>query len=253
MKKIFFTAVTLLLLISCSNDDSPTGENLNTNGTVLKKIVIIENGAVTFYTDFIYSGVKLKRTINPDGRSYDYTYTGDLITKIEYFENNVSKGVQLFEYNINEQMVQSKRLNTDSESGYKTIYTYNDDGTIDVATYAGSTTNQNTLVTTKKAYVQDGQVNKIENYQAGTMVNTVEYSYDNKNYPYNGILGYNKLLSYEIGASGNHNNVIQYVFTDANGNVDTSSFTHTYNSYGFTTITVPPATLNQAVTHYYYQ
>ncbi|MFN3753985.1 hypothetical protein [Flavobacterium sp.] len=87
MKKIFcFISFSLLFLTSCSSDsDSET----SSSDLLLKQIVegdVVFGGSVS---NFTYDGnklVEIKRNIDSEVYSDIYTYTGDVITKIEKFQ-----------------------------------------------------------------------------------------------------------------------------------------------------------------------
>ncbi len=240
MKKFAILLFVLLpLLYSCSSEDSAASEpGLTTNGTKLRRVTGgLVGGSTLEGSNYIYNGNKLLKIQADNGDHSDYTYTGNLITKIETTLNNVMVETTLFVYNSNEQLIKSTSLNYSSNNGYKTIFTHNSDNTITMTSYSGDFINQNTVGGSKKAYLVNGQVDKIEEYVviggvSGTR--TANYTYDNKNNPYNSILGYNKLTRYDTGLVANIHNATSYIYSaSVTTNIDMDDVTYTYNSFDY--------------------
>ena len=99
MKKLLylFSAVALTLT-SCSDEDDTN--NNSSNVTLIKKIILTSddeeddsywNNTITF----TYNGTKLVEAREDDNYKTVYTYTGDLITKEEFFVDDII-GKQVF-------------------------------------------------------------------------------------------------------------------------------------------------------------
>ncbi len=239
MKKFVILLFVLLpLLNSCSSDDAAASDpGLTTNGTKLRKIMVSFDGGATFESgNYIYDGNKLLKSQSDNGDHIDYTYTGNLITKQDIYLNNVLY-TNLYVYNSNEQLIKSTTLNYTNNSGSKTIFIHNSDNTISMTFYSGDLINQNTVEGSKKAYLINGQLDKIEEYVVIVGVSgtrTYNYTYDNKNNPFNSILGYNKLTRYDIGLDANiHNTTSSISSSSFSPNIGTSTFTYTYNSFDY--------------------
>ncbi len=240
MKKFAILLFVLLpLLHSCSSDDSVASEpELTTNGTILKR-TISTNGPSLYTSDYFYNGNKLEKVVSSTGERIVYTYTGNLITKTQYFDsNNVLKDITNFQYNSGEKMTQRISINPTNNTGYRCELIYNSDGTVSVIGYEGDNTTQNTQTINKKAFLlSNGDVEKIEEYvvvSGNNHTRTRYYSYDTKNSPSNAILGYNKIKFWDTGTYGNsHNNTSIFFTTTENATTSTSNLTYTYNSFDY--------------------
>jgi hypothetical protein len=238
MKKLIcLLSAVLLVLASCSSDDA-TEPVLSTNGTKLKRGMVMNDvGATVVMQDYIYNGNKLARIESSSVNYSSFTYTNDLITKMEKYTNNSLVSTSFLDYNTNNKLISVKSISNSSNNGYKTIYDYNLDGTITVTVYEGDSVNQNTVVKNKKVFFANGLVSKIEEYKVinGNLETlTTQYTYDNKNDPTYAILGYNKLTFYDIGSYGNPNNIASITYTATNSSIsNTTFFQFTYNSYDY--------------------
>lgn len=242
MKKLAFVLVVVLFVFSsCSSDDSGSEPELQltTNGTVLRRGNLIsptfEEGGL-----YSYNGNKLDRIGLGNVSTYvKYIYTGNLITQYEYYEDNILKLTEYYTYDSNERLILRKGLSNTSNTGFKTVYTHNLDGTCSVQLFRGDLNNQNTLddFYTRKVFFVNGRVDKIERYMMfGTNLETMTtaYTYDNKNNPYYIILGYSKLSFYEVASFNTPNNITSYTYSATNATiVDVDVNTYTYNSFNF--------------------
>ena len=233
--------VFILVLTSCSKDSaSPVAEEqLTTNGTLLRK-VITTVGTDVITDEYFYNGNKLLKVVSSNGRRYEYTYTGNLITKQDLFENNVLKSTENNQYNADQKITEKKILNYPNSKAFRCDYTYNTDGTVTVKEYSGDFTTQTTQTVNRKIFLfSNGDVEKIEEYVVvnGNPVTRINsYTYDTKNTPTNAILGYNKIKLWEVvGASGNsHNNTaIYFASTESNTTPYTVNPSYTYNSFNY--------------------
>lgn len=243
MKKLIcLLGITMVTLTSCSNEEFDTSEpnvtESNTNGTVLKKTVAIINGGSPVTTgEYIYNGDKLAKIITSDDKYVTYSYTGDLITSREFYTNAILNTKEIFEYNANNQLVNFKRVKPNNSIVYRAIYGYNTDGTITVTGYKGALTDQNSEISKRKVFVENGQVSKIETYVNvnGSMVTeTSRYTFDTKNSPFNDILGFDKLTYYDSALNGNAHNVTGLSISSAtNANASSDPIQYTYNAFDY--------------------
>ncbi len=242
MKKIFLLfSISFLFFSSCSGDSESVSDSeipLTTDGFVIRKVDRLLPTEIIYPGLFYYNGNKLDK-IGTATTYQKYTYSGNLITQTAYYEDNVLKLTEYFTYDSNERLIERKGLTYQDSTGFKTIYTYNSDGTCSTQLFRGNLTTQNTIddLYNKKIFFTNGQVQKIETYRivAGNPVTlTVTYGYDDKLDPYNVILGYKKLTFYEVGNHGNTNNIVSYTYSDnTTSDVDVDLVEYTYNSYGF--------------------
>lgn len=259
MKKTVVILISIILF-SCSNDDSGTSEpQLNTEGSLLKKAITSVGGTVIEDADYVCNGNKLAQIKRSTTNYTNYTYTGNLITKAEIYVNNSLSSTGTFTYN-SDQLIQSLLLSNTANMGYKSVYTYNPDGTISLTKYEGDLISQNTVTENFKIFFTNGMVSKREKYQVinGNMETlTYEYTYDTKNNMYNSILGLNKLTFYDNeSALGSSNNVTSTTVTATNtSNVAVYTTQYTYNSYNYpiTKTDIYPDGSTAAVSQLYYE
>jgi len=253
MKKFLclFSALTLLLT-SCSSDDSNNSEN-----SVLPKTISYtysEFPADNELATLVYNGNKLVSASYSATDKEVYTYTGDLITKVEDFaaEGNISSK--------NEFTYENGKLKVDllTEIGTvtyisKNVYTYNSDGTIAFVTYS---VDPATKVEKKSSegvltYLNGNLIKKTEIYTGGSYTKT--YEYDTKNNPFKNILGYNLLIDFDAVSI---NNEIKSTTVYNNGvDITTNVFNsvYEYNEKGYPVKrTQSDSSDNDEITNYTY-
>jgi hypothetical protein len=243
MKKLIsLLSITMVLLASCSNDEFDTTEpnvtESNTNGTVLKKTVAIINGGTAVTTgEYIYDGNKLAKIISSDDKYVTYFYTSDLITSREFYNNGILSTKEIFEYNANKQLVNFKRVKPNNTIVYRAVYVYNTDGTITVTGYKGALVDQNSEISKRKVFLENGQASKIETYlnvNGSIATETTHYTFDSKNSPFNDILGFDKLTFYDSSLNGNAHNVTGLnVTSSSNTNSGADAIQYTYNAFDY--------------------
>ncbi|HEX8577279.1 MAG TPA: hypothetical protein VF677_13375 [Flavobacterium sp.] len=190
MKKIIllFTIAGTIFFTSCSKD--------NDNPSVLLKRTIETGPDGSIETaNFTYNGNKIVNSViiyRDNIYESKYTYTGDLITKKESFNNNVLQVTDIYEYNTNGQLVVNKTIQAENSSRiYRSEYTHNANNTISVRNLMENTT---WVSSSEVIYLTDGEVSKIETSYPGTnfiMVDT--YTYDGKNNSAKNITGNSKI------------------------------------------------------------
>ncbi len=234
MKKLFaLLSAFTFVLTSCSSDDS----NDAASGQLLTKLVeTYENGDVETVT-FQYSGNKiLKRTSDYAFRDETiFTYTGDLITKEEYFFDDDAGysfyEVINYEYDATNRLIKSSR--TATSLAEEDVFTYNSNGTISFTT-TSTISSPSTIVATGVIYLNGDQPYKKEiTFDPGTAMenNAVEEgTFDDKINPFMNITGYSKMAiacpTYNYSLEGTVNNYLTY----KRDNVLWDSSTYTYNS-----------------------
>lgn len=192
MKKIASIIILVLILASCSKDNAPNAD------IILLKKRVEKYTNIEFTTIFSYDGNKLVSASKSDGTKINFTYTGDFITKIEYFNaKNVVKNT--FDYIYTDGKVTLEIINDPSRptTSFKTTYGYNADGTV---SYEFSAIN---LIT--NAYISH-QIGKYTFENGNLMKNeysiiyenspntapgfgTIVYEYDTKHNPFSNVLG----------------------------------------------------------------
>lgn len=244
MKKNILILVLLAVLVSCSSDGDSNATPPNANGSVVKKI-IVSSGSSVFTGEYFYVGNKLSMvagtSLTQDAPlRHDttlYTYTGNLITKMEGYRENVLFYTNNIYYDTNGNLSHVIGLNPSGNQGYRVTYEHNPDGTIEIRSYSGDLTSQTTETQHKKAFFENGLLSKTETYEmvSGQIETlTTAYAFDDKHEPRGAILGFDKLTFYDQGAVNTPNNILSITYSATNGTqVDVDEIQYTYNSFGF--------------------
>lgn len=237
MKKItllFF----VFILFSCSNSDDEVEEFQNVPVGFLKQVKDFNLGSMVVY-NYYYLENKLLKIVS-DNEIKRYTYTGDLITKIDVLDttNNLIE-TQIFQYDIDNNLIGSKTLYYTFNYGNRIELNYNLDGTTSINHYSGNLTSQNTFDFINKLYFLNNEVIKSE-INFNSSISTVIYEYDSNINPMHQVLGFSKLnltlfngsLPSQYHKIGNLNNCTKAIIDDPNisGIVD---YDFTYNSNNF--------------------
>ncbi|MWB95114.1 hypothetical protein GON26_12145 [Flavobacterium sp. GA093] len=245
MKKILclFGALALILT-SCSSDDSS-----DDNGTVLlKKSITTDSEGEKLTRTYKYDGNKIVSMTNDSGEEgLYYTYTGNLITKIEFkFPDGTLEQVNTYEYDSKDRLVTFIRSEPLDELGSKEVYTYNADGTVSVKHYSGDHESQTGLNGEGTIYFSNGEVSKIL-ISNGT---SRSYTYDDKNNPMKNVLGYDKIAFEDSEASGVLHNILTE--TDLDYDELESSYSFTYNSDNYPTNSIENEDGETATVEFFY-
>lgn len=234
MKKLFYLLIIIGgLFSSCSSDDSSSAEPvLSINGTKLRRAIGNFGGNVVT-TESIYDGNRLLRTTSTDGTSFNYTYTGDLITRLDFYRDNVLEDTTIFTY-ADDKL--TGYISLRGNSGYRVAYTYNGDGTISITGFTGDSVSQNNQTDlNKKVFFQDGVVSSIEEYKiidGNPETFTTTYTHDDANSPTSSILGHDKLTTYDQGLANYTHNVTSITQTATNSpEVYVSTIDYLYNTH----------------------
>jgi hypothetical protein len=227
---LLLLSIVSLLSVSCSKDDDTVANPQNPESYILLKKITENNGdGVLGSITINYNGNKIAEVIDKDSKSI-YTYTGDLITKVETYEGTTLTYQVIYSY-LNDKLktITSTYSYVDTNGAInvfrnKTVYTYNTDGTvleerytIDNATGAETKKNNTTVYTyangnltktvetsTSTFMTTDVDGNPVTNTTVNKNIDT--YEYDNKYNPLKNILGFSKILS---GTQASANNVIK--------------------------------------------
>lgn len=227
MKKLFlFIGASLLMLTSCSSDDSNSSEPTAT--VLLKKTSTVSNGK-TYTQDFTYSGNKIVSNVDRDGNKTAFTYTGDFITKVVNIDN---KGV--VDYTIdftytNGKLTSKLTYESGEKYKYKTKYVHNTDGTISFEEFRvalDTGVEQESGNIGKYTYKGGNLIKKEKSYYGSESI--ISYEYDAKNNPFKNVLGFNLLLDEEMST----NNIVKTTFSNSK---DIVTRTFIYNADGFPT------------------
>jgi hypothetical protein len=216
-----------LALTSCSSDDE-SSENL-----ILPKTITYKYSAVEGDNDkavVLYNGNKIVSASYSASDKEVYTYTGDLITKIEDFasEGNISSKNEFTYENGKLKIDLLIEIAGDKTYTSKTLYNHNNDGTISYVTYSDiNTIDENKISEGVLTYSGGNLVKKTENYKAGSSY-VKTYEYDTKNNPFKNILGYNLLIDYDTTVNLNNVTKMTNIYNNGESNGSTNVFIYTY-------------------------
>jgi hypothetical protein len=229
MKKLIclFSAFALVFT-SCSSDDTPVITTpVDTSGILVTRIIETYDDNSTYTTEYVYSGNKIVSASGSDGYEM-FTYTGNLITKIEFFlSDNTLDQVETYSYDSSDRLISLVRVYpTETSWGDKQTYTYNTNGTISVSFYSGNYTSQTNLDRTGEITFLNGEISQITTSDG----NTDNYTYDNKINPFKNVLGFNKFYFIDALTDGNLNNVTEMTSSTIGGSYVNS---YTYNANNF--------------------
>lgn len=226
-KFLYLLSATLLTLTSCSKDESVSEPDTDTNGTgtvstvFVKKIIRTYSANDIVTSTYMYNGNKIVLESNDGGFVANYTYTGNMITKIEEKVNNQFQSSREFTYVDGKVATKVWKRNYGGTTSY--AYSYNSNGTVSYKRTQPTGTNTGVLT------IANGNIVKNEVFNNGTLLNTYTYGYDTKNNPFKNVLGFNLLLETDEEMFS-PNNMIQ----DGGGS-PTFNYVLKYNDNGFPT------------------
>jgi hypothetical protein len=245
MKKILclFGALTLLLT-SCSSDDNESNDN--TDAVLLKKTIITDSEGDAVTSIYTYDGNKIVSIVDDSGDVNEYyTYTGNLITKLEYrFPDGSIDQVNTYTYNAEGKLVTFVRTQTNYV--HKEVFTYNADGTVTAESYSGDSESELMEGTVNTIKFVNGEVSEIISPDASNEEHV--YTYDTKNNPMKNVIGMDKIAFID----GEGNGVKFNILTDTSEDELWTNSTFTYNDNGYPTKEVDTGTDSLGNTEFFY-
>ena len=190
-----------------------------------------------------------------DDDSYDkFYYTGDLITKIEFYDDaDFLEEKVTYTYNADGKLTSYVSVDFVNDDGDREVYTYNADGTVSGVSYFGDSVSQTTPGTTRTISFSNGEVSSEVSSSGFGSDTTYTYTYDTKNHPYKNIKGYDKIAAYsDSDNSGVAHNLLTRVQTSgAFTNTNTYSYTYNSDDYPLTMSTSTSGILNESIQYIY--
>lgn len=204
---------------SCSSDDSSE----STDAVLLPKKItetIVENGQSGSLTYTLsYDGNKLKDIAVSDASRSVYTYTGDLITKVELFRSGILFSTDIYAYENGKLASKITTREANKSIQDKLTFVYNANGTVN-ANQSQIINKQEIKYDTTTLYTfANGNMISSEIID-GTVLEKITSTYDTKKSPFVNITGLKLLLDLDN----------EFDFYSTNNNV--KSVTLTYNSKG---------------------
>ncbi|MFH6994761.1 hypothetical protein [Flavobacterium sp. FlaQc-48] len=233
MKKILclFSALSMVLISSCSSDDST---DVASETLLPKKIVetTVENGkSGSLEYTLTYDGNKLKDIATTDASRTVYTYTGDVITKVELYRSSVLYSTDVYAYEGGKLVSKITTREANKTNQPKLTFVHNANGTI---------TAKSSVIVNKVEIPLDGTTTYT--FLNGNLVST-EYSdagsekitstFDDKKSPFTNVTGVKLLLDLDS----------DFDFYSVNNTV--KNVTQTYDSKGVLTQTATVTTTNK--------
>ncbi|MFC0778888.1 hypothetical protein [Flavobacterium sp. HJSW_4] len=213
MKKIlcFFGALALVLT-SCSSDDSSE----STDAVLLpKKIteteVINGQSGSTTYT-ITYDGNKLKEIAVSDASRSVYTYTGDLITKVEVYYSGILNSTDVYAYESGKLVSRITTREANKTIQDKLTFVYNANGTVNVNESDIINRQEIKYDTTTLYTFSNGNIVSSE-YINGER-EKITSTFDDKKSPYTNITGVKALLDLDYFDFYSANNTTKNVTVD---------------------------------------
>lgn len=244
MKKLIcLFSISLFFFVSCSNDaeilkedpiavdpiavkdpipvkdpvtaGDPPVNSPDPNLTLPTEQIILDFEKKPISLKFIFNGNKILRKMTESGTLQIFTYTGDLITKIQNFGSDGILEVTLeYFYTDGELSKYTRRVEAAGYPTYdKYIYTHHSDGTVSYVIFRiSNSTGAEEIISTNIFTIKNGNIIKSQSTSSGgTYVTT--YEYDSKNSPMKNVLGFNKIFEELPQVSSSLNNIISYTTT----------------------------------------
>ncbi|HNP33615.1 MAG TPA: hypothetical protein PKN96_10010 [Flavobacterium sp.] len=246
MKKIFqFFAI---LFVAASSLTSCTSDSTNaTSPVLLKKLQANVMGADELYL-FSYNGTKLNKVsyqISMGSVTNGYSkfiYSGNQISVVKDYENNVNTYNTYFMYNAEGQLIEVSKVQSGVDHVEKTFFTYNADNTVDSEDYTGTADSQGYLTYTEKFYFENNKLIR-KDYSYGSGGSQINYTYDTANHPLKNVTGIDAITLYvnsfegsksiALGLKGMSNNIIKEVWNPGTPASEEVNFESTYNDENY--------------------
>jgi hypothetical protein len=240
MKKVYLLLILVSLFFNaCSSDSS---SDTTSGGPLLKQITTFSDNS-SYVSTYNYNGNKIASIVSDTGTSFQFSYTGNLITSM-----NRSFGTDLvmrleYSYDGSGKLIREDFFDYDNEYQEIHIYTYNTDNTVIQETYEGDAVTPEAFLGKIKIYLNDTeQFVKLAAFESGIWVTKKEVTYTDYFSPLRNITGFSKILT----SSADGKNVFA-TYTNLN-NVDyptlndSSVFDYTLNGLNYPTQCVQTTT-----------
>ncbi len=233
MKKIIcLLGFSALVFTSCSSGDS-SSTTTESDVLVTKTIETYANDGSTVTTNYSYNGKKMVKATDSDGYYEKYTYTGDLLTKVEYFSDaDELEETETFTYNTSGKLATYVRSEWIVDQGVREEFVYNSNGTVSTTTYSGTPTLQTFPLNTSVVYFSGSEVSMTELYNGSALASMHTYTYDTKNNPFKNVTGFDKIAVIEAESVGLIHNILTDTYSESS-NTFTYNNVYTYNSLNF--------------------
>lgn len=223
LTRLLFTMLLINTLASCSTENENQEKIKPATSILVKKIIHTYRNNEVEISTIKYNGNKIISRSTEGGFIATYTYTGDVITKIEERVNDrLQRSLEYFYLNGKViRQIENDNLETDSRT-----FTYNTNGTV---SYARSRTRGEN--TTGLLTFENGNLIKNEEFFGGQFPSSsiYEFAYDTKNNPFKNVIGFNLLFDTNRDTFSSNNMVKDG--SAGSGAVDTRMYKYDVNGY----------------------
>ena len=248
MKKFLclFSALSIALLSSCSSDDDNSDGGSSSTALPTKiTLTTVEDGdsGKLDYT-FTYDGNKLKEISLSDASRYVYTYTDNLITKVELYKSSVLFTTDVYAYENGKLTSRITSRAFSSFSKDKLTFVYNSNGTVSVKASQILDGEESDYYETTIYTFANGNIVSSEYIDEDGDSEKITSTFDNKKSPFVNVTGLKLLLDVALDTdvsfdfhSVNNALTSKTVYTsegEVEGTANTT-FTNKYNSSDFLT------------------
>lgn len=224
---VAFSAL-FMILTSCSSDESSS--STTDPNEILPQKVVTQSTSGDYTDNFFYNGKKITKIESDDGQETVFTYTGNLITKVETFFDDELDETELYAYDSTGKLI-SYTVNNVTFPSFNSneTYVHNTNGTISFSNFDNGVLYSTGTFT----FVGNDILNVVSNYVGISITSTNSYAYDTKLSPFKNIEGYKWYLI--AGSENSSNGVDHNVLTFTDSETPSNGFTnvYTYNSLNF--------------------
>lgn len=218
-------AIALFMMTaSCSSDDNSTP--VTEQSHLIKKTIMTTEDGLQLISNYNYDGHKLISIVASDDSSTTYTYTGDLITEVKYYEDGVVVQTETYTY-TNDNKLATHTMYLSEDYATRGEFIYNANNTVTINYFSGDTESQTTPSGTYTLTVTNDNITQVN---TGSSIRIA--TYDTGLDPMFNITGYQAVnLAYNEGGK---NNVISSTGENGVGEaVLQETTTYTYNSANY--------------------
>lgn len=251
MKKIALVfSVLFLILTSCTSNSEDT-ITIDQDSVLVRRYTYGRNDQ-NITTNLIYNGNKVVSTNSNDGMSEKFTYSGNLITKIEHFFYDDLDQRNIYAYNSDGKLETFISLAPTMGNGKKVTFVNNSDGTTSYSKFIGNLTSQTTLQETGKIFYTNGEITKIESI-SGTMTIIQNFTYDEKNNPFKNCIGFSAISFANFQVNGKSRNVLTYSSSLTLNNFS-ATYSYTYDNNNFPiSVLIESGNFSSSVNQFFYE
>lgn len=244
MKKVYLLLALISLFFTACSSDSSSDETTISGGPLLKQITTVSENS-NYVSTYYYNGNKLASIVSDTGTTFQFTYTGNLITSMDRFFGTDLVMRMEYIYDANGKLIKEKFFDYDNDYQEIHLYTYNSDNTVTQETYEGDAVTPAAFLGKIKIYLNSaGQFTRLDAFENDSWVTKTEATYTDYFSPLRNIIGFNKILTSSVDAKNmfatytNLNNVDYPILNES------SVFDYTVNALNYPTQCIQTTTRN---------